>query len=225
MLKTFDKKKYKIIKKAVSKEMASFLTDYYFLKQHVATKLFLDGYITADRREWGAWIDSQNKDTYSCYGDISSETLLLSMLPLIEKHSGRKLLPTYSYMRIYKKGDVLADHRDRESCEISATLNLSGEKWPIFFKDGDKPSIKVSLKPGDLAIYKGCELNHWREAFEGEHCAQVFLHYTSEKNKHLEFDGRGMPGLPGAYGIGQPFRYVQDQTDVHENMDILKKMK
>ena len=56
------------------------------------------------------------------------------MLPLIEKHSGRKLLPTYSYMRIYKKGDVLADHRDRESCEISATLNLSGEKWPIFLK-------------------------------------------------------------------------------------------
>ena len=51
MLKTFDKKKYKIIKKAVSKEMASFLTDYYFLKQHVAAKLFLDGYITADRRE------------------------------------------------------------------------------------------------------------------------------------------------------------------------------
>ena len=84
MLKTFDKKKYKIIKKAVSKEMASFLTDYYFLKQHVAAKLFLDGYITADRREWGAWIDSQNKDTYSCYGDISSETLLLSMLPLMK---------------------------------------------------------------------------------------------------------------------------------------------
>ena len=69
------------------------------------------------------------------------------------------------------------------------------------------------------------QLNHWREAFEGEHCAQVFLHYTREENKHLEFDGRGMPGLPGAYGIGQPFRYVQDQTDVHENMDILKKMK
>tara|TARA_R100001198_G_C5038583_1_gene100541 strand:- start:145 stop:516 length:372 start_codon:yes stop_codon:yes gene_type:complete len=119
-------------------------------------------------------------------------------------------------MRIYKKGDVLADHRDRESCEISATLNLSGEKWPIFFKDGDKPSIKVVLKPGDLAIYKGCELNHWREAFEGEHCAQVFLHYTSEKNKHLEFDGRGMPGLPGVYKEGHEFTYSQ------ENLNILK---
>ena len=64
-----------------------------------------------------------------------------------------------------------------------------------FFK-WNKPSIKVVLKPGDLAIYKGCELNHWREAFEGEHCAQVFLHYANEKKINIwEFDGRGMEVL------------------------------
>jgi hypothetical protein len=49
-----------------------------------------------------------------------------------------------------------------------------------------------------MLIYKGMELEHWREAFDGEDCAQVFLHYNkvskeTEKNK---FDKRPHLGLP-----------------------------
>jgi hypothetical protein len=39
----------------------------------------------------------------------------------MEKHTKLKLIPTYSYARIYKKGDVLHRHKDRFSCEISTT--------------------------------------------------------------------------------------------------------
>ena len=59
--------------------------------------------------------------------------------------------------------------------------------------------VKVLLSPGDMLIYRGCEMEHWREAFEGETCAQVFLHYNdasyeeAEKNK---YDGRPFLGLP-----------------------------
>ena len=34
--------------------------------------------------------------------------------------------------------------------------------------------IPVDLEVGDMLVYSGCELEHWREPFEGDHCAQVF---------------------------------------------------
>ena len=45
------------------------------------------------------------------------------------------------------------------------------------------------LKPGDMLVYKGMILEHWREAFIGQDCAQVFLHYNNTKSKEkLECD-------------------------------------
>jgi hypothetical protein len=76
------------------------------------------------------------------------------------------------------------------------TLNLGGDLWPIYFKDNNQKEKKVILKAGDIAMYKGMELEHWREPFEGKYCVQVFLHYADEKNQNLLFDGREMLGLP-----------------------------
>jgi hypothetical protein len=120
----------------------------------------------------------------------------------MEKHTGLKLTPTYSYARIYKKGDVLERHKDRFSCEISTTLNLGGDSWPIYLEPSGKKGlkgVKIDLKPGDMLIYSGCELEHWREAFKGKDCAQVFLHYNkvSKKAEKNMFDGRLHLGLPG----------------------------
>ena len=132
----------------------------------------------------------------------------------MEKKTKLKLSPNYSYARIYKKGDVLKRHKDRFSCEISTTLNLGGDPWPIYLEpkknvgvpDGKKITVSsrnkgvtVNLKPGDMLIYRGCELEHWREEFIGENCAQVFLHYNNLSNKKAKnnlFDGRIHLGLP-----------------------------
>ena len=130
------------------------------------------------------------------------ETLLEKVKPTMEKHTGLKLSPTYSYARIYKNGDVLARHKDRYSCEISTTLNLGGDSWPIYLdptgKEG-QAGIKVDLEPGDMLIYSGCELEHWREEFKGKDCGQVFLHYnksSSKKAKENLYDKRPFAGLP-----------------------------
>jgi len=101
----------------------------------------------------------------------------------------------------YKKGDVLKRHKDRFSCEISTTLNLGGDKWPIYLEPSgevNKKGIKVDLKPGDMLIYSGCELEHWREAFQGKDCIQVFLHYNkiSKEAEENKFDKRPYLGLP-----------------------------
>jgi hypothetical protein len=145
---------------------------------------------------WGTWGDPQVPNTYSCYGDIAMETLLKYVKPIMEKRTGLKLVETYSYARIYKKGDVLKKHIDRPSCEISNTLNLGGDPWYIFLKSNKEHKIK--LLPGDMLIYSGCELEHWREPFEGKDCTQVFLHYNNIKTMGItnKFDGRPDLGLP-----------------------------
>ena len=97
--------------------------------------------------------------------------------------------------RATKKGDVLKKHIDRKSCAVSTTLNLGGDMWPIFLIANNK-KIKVELKPGDMLIYKGCELEHWRDEFKGTKCIQTFLHYNEDKKNANKYDGRVHLGLP-----------------------------
>ena len=211
---SFKKNKYILIKKAISSELAKFVFQYFMLKRKVTRRFFDDRYISQFTEEWGVWNDAQIKNTYAHYADIAMETLLTWVQPAMEKHTGLKLSPTYSYARIYKKGDILHRHKDRFSCEISTTLNLGGDKWSIYLSPNEnvgKPNgkkitlqsnakgVKVDLKPGDMLVYKGMELEHWREEFQGEDCAQVFLHYNRPDGKGAtenKYDGRAFLGLP-----------------------------
>ena len=96
----------------------------------------------------------------------------------------------------------LKRHKDRFSCEISTTMNLGGDKWDLYLEPSGqegKKGIKVNLEQGDMLVYSGCELEHWREKFKGKMCGQAFLHYNhidgpfANKNK---FDGRPILGIP-----------------------------
>ena len=189
---------YKIIKQAVSKELAEFVYSYFLMKRNVARKLFDDRYISGFNTDFGVWNDKQIPETYSHYADIAMETLLVNCLPLVEKETNLKLWPTYAYTRVYKKGHELVKHIDRKSCEVSTTLNLGGDMWPIYLTDKKGKDIEVKLKPGDMLLYSGCELEHWRNTFKGNYCSQVFLHYNiqSKKNKIRKFYQRTHLGLP-----------------------------
>ena len=210
---SFDKDNFLIIKNAIEPKIAEFIYNYFLMKKQVARTLFDTKYISPYATEFGVWNNEQVLNTYSHYADIVMETLLMLVKPIVEKQTEIKLIPTYSYARIYKKGDVLRRHKDRFSCEISTTLNLGGDEWPIFIEKDPKKGginndkyvsdntkgIKVILKPGDMLVYKGNLCEHWRDAFEGENCGQVFLHYNNEATKGSSdniFDGRPHLGLP-----------------------------
>jgi hypothetical protein len=214
----FQKEKYCVIKKAISKDMSDFIYKYFLLKRQVAQTLFNSKFISPFETMFGIWEDSQVPNTYSHYADMVMETLLVKMLPIMEKVTKLKLTPNYSYARIYKKGDILKRHKDRFSCEISTTLNLGGDPWSIYLDltAGDnvinesqnliKPNapkgLKVDLKQGDMLVYKGNELEHWREPFEGDNCGQVFLHYNNIKTEGADkniFDNRPHLGLPSEF--------------------------
>ena len=56
------------------------------------------------------------------------------------------------------------------------------------------------MQPGDMLVYKGCDVEHWREEFTGENCGQVFLHYNDASDPKAEenkYDTRPFLGLPG----------------------------
>jgi len=195
---SFKKDKYQVIKSAISKELADFCYQYFLNKREVARHMFDERFISQFTEYFGVWNDEQIPETYSHYADIVMETLLQKVKPIMEKESGLNLIETYSYARIYKKGDELIRHKDRYSCEISTTMNLGGDDWPIFLE----PDIKVNLSQGDMLMYCGCDLEHWREPFKGKDCGQVFLHYNDASSKDAEqnkFDGRPFIGLPSYF--------------------------
>jgi len=159
--------------------------------------------------------DKQVEGCYTKYADWVMETLLMFMIPVMKAKTGMELVPTYSYTRLYEKGNILKRHKDRPSCEISTTLHLGGDEWPIFLdpsgsnfvideyknihKPGAPKGIQVDLKVGDMLIYSGCELEHWREPFQGNICSQVFLHYNHANGPFAKtnlLDGRPLLGVP-----------------------------
>ena len=213
----FKKNNFLVIREAIDPKVANFVYNYFLMKRQVARTFFDTRYISPFTTEWGVWNDEQVPNTYSHYADTAMETLLLACQPKMEKATGLKLNPTYAYARIYKKGDVLERHKDRFSCEISTTMNLGGDDWPIYLSPNENvglpngknitvasnaKGIKVNLKPGDMLVYRGCELEHWREKFKGTECIQVFLHYNNQKTpgaKENIFDKRKHLGLPDCF--------------------------
>ena len=201
---TFKKNKYLVIKNVINKDLSTFLANYFVIKKQVYDTCIKARYISPFENAFGSYEkgNQQVPDTYAHYGDVAFETLLLKLQPIMEKETKLKLNPAYTYARIYKKGDELKRHQDRFSCEISTTINIGGDPWPIYLEpsgDVNKKGIKVNLNPGDMLVYRGCDLEHWREKFEGEECVQAFLHYndvnTKGSNKNI-FDQRPHLGLP-----------------------------
>ena len=200
----FKKKKYTVIRQAISKDLASFVANYFMMQKQVYDTCRQAKYISPFENIIGHYEgkDEQIPETYSQYSNIAMETLMLKCQPKMEEATGLKLYPAYTYARIYKKGDELKRHKDRFSCEISTTMNLAGDDWPIYLEPSGevgKKGIKVDLSPGDMLVYSGCELEHWREKFKGKISAQVFLHYNNTKTKFARdnmFDKRKHLGLP-----------------------------
>jgi len=142
-------------------------------------------------------LDDTSPGALSAPGDVFMDGLLVDLLSLAESVSELKLFPTFSYFRVYHRGDVLARHTDRPACEIGLTLCLGydAEKpWPIMIECSEAP-VSVELVPGDAVMYRGIDCAHWRDAFEGNHVAQVILNYVNQTGPHAEWKYDKRPAL------------------------------
>ena len=139
------------------------------------------GYYAYDRaNSTDVMEDVQVPNTPAFHDDPAMRNLLHYLLYDMKSYTGVDLEPTYSYLRVYKNGDVLHMHTDKKACEYSVSITLKREQadniWPLCLVTDEVH--KVCLEEGDGLIYKGIENPHWRDKFEGGRLAQVFLHYV-----------------------------------------------
>lgn len=213
----FQQDHFTTAKQVLDRQTAELL--YYYTKLEVRKLIFLEEqpeYIRKQygcseetlphEKQYGYFSDTQVQGTFSKYGDLTFDTLLLLLLPKMEEITGMKLVPTYSYHRLYKHGDKLKPHIDRKSCDISATVCLGYDisnleedyNWGISVK-GDNHTTEIFLDPGDMLVYRGEVLEHWRDVYRGVNHSQVFLHYNKAEDIENLYDGRPELGLPGLF--------------------------
>jgi len=181
----FQKKGFEIRKKYIPSHFSTYLRNYFTLRAQ--TDPSLKG-------------DSQAPNSHCVYGDPAFDMVMAMSTHDIGEIVGKNLIPQYTYARIYKNGSVLERHRDRPECQYSITLCLGGEydkQWPIWIKDYDGNDHCVGLDEGDMVVYHGTDLEHWREEFEGDTQYQLFMHYVDADGEFKDrvFDGRSNLGI------------------------------
>jgi len=133
---------------------------------------------------------------------------MVEMQPAMEIVIGKKLHPCYTYARIMYAGADMKVHKDRPSCQFSTTACIDydvKDPYPIYIKNYAGKTSAVTLAPGDMLVYHGTDLEHWREEYTGREHIQAFLHYVDARGKYKDykFDHRPMLGLSADTKSGQ----------------------
>jgi hypothetical protein len=235
--KFFEENGWVKIEGYIDRNMANLLYHHVQLEAKRLT-WFEDNAIEVAEDIHGTFTDKQAPGDFSKYGDPIFDALLSMGTEKMNELTGKDLIPTYSYHRLYTTGTELKRHKDRPSCEISTTLclgydnsNVDSKKypdwdWPMFVgpKTGEKGTdgLPIHMKPGDMIIYRGDIVEHWREPFWGLNHAQVFLHYNEKEGQYnIAYDGRPELGMPATLRSEEALN-VNDDVKPVESFEIPK---
>jgi hypothetical protein len=199
------KQDYYIIKNAISKELAEFISLEFSMMETVCRQLYPNANL-ADLCE----------DTFARYSPLMMEALSVSLQPKIEQAVGMKLFPVYSHARIYYKGTELTKHFDRDNSEITVSVCLQQtSNWPLYVKNTEGITHAINLEVGDAGIYSGRTHEHWRDPLQEEKHIQTFLQYVNAEGNDawLKWDTRPCLGLPFEYA-SQAVRSEMRHTDL-----------
>ena len=209
-IKYFNDNKYVVLSSVIPKEQCDQLVKHMF-----------------NLKEQGKTVqDEQCPLSDAVYGDPVFDEMLSNLAEPLGKHIGKELLPTYTYARIYRPGEVLKKHTDRPACQYSTTMTLGFDAkniWPIFVDE--QKEIPIILEPGDMLAYSGCDIMHWRPEFKGNWHVQVFFHYVDKHGPYASeaMDGRSQLGVPKEHDRsmqqqGVPVKEVSFSRPHHEGM-------
>jgi len=148
--------------------------------------------------------------SFSRYGAPQFKKLHFLVKNKLENLLKEKLYPTYYFDRFYFAHTKMVRHIDRESCEISVSLNISQnlpEPWALHFDIGGH-IIDCVTNPGDGVLYKGMEVPHWRDRMKGDkdsYSHQIFLHYVRGDGHFLEYAfDKGVKIDPYSHSVPKP---------------------
>ena len=137
--------------------------------------------------------EGQVPNSLARYNHPKYKELYYGVKQNVEQILGEKLYPTYYFDRFYFKGQKLERHKDRPACEVSVSMNISTNAnydWPIYFQLHTGEIKELVTKHGDAVLYKGMELEHWREPLKGDrdvYYHQIFMHYVRADGYHVEY--------------------------------------
>jgi len=154
-------------------------------------------------------VDQTTNSLVTDYSDYLMETIMDLSTPVIEQNVGKKLWPTYSFLRVYDKGSDLKPHTDRPSCEYTVALCLGSDPedkpYNIFLGEEDSSSDykhidmetkemksyriekKYPMTVNDALIFQGQGKSHWRETCSHDHFITVFLHYVDQEGDLADY--------------------------------------
>lgn len=195
---------YTIIKSAINKDLCRLLAEEFRLIRDIALE-------TNSQNPEFKHPDSKNNqypfademvdNSFSWYSPMCFEALSNTFIKdIVEQVIGEEVYPTYSYARIYSKGSEMKRHTDRSSSEWSVSCCIDVDKnvsWPLGVETKDG-IIDVFQEPGDIIIYKGNDLPHWRKSFQGFEHINAFMFYVRANGprQELKYDTRKILGLP-----------------------------
>jgi hypothetical protein len=185
---------FEVVKGAFDPNICNFIYKYLVLKRGAAKQVLKEGNIIDGGPSWGVLSDPAVIGAWACYADPVAETLLQELLETVSKITETSIVPLCAYARVYVEGTELIAHTDRKECGLSTTINIGGDIWPIFIRGYDGVDYEARLYPGDMLVFKGTDLVHWRNPLEEGECAQIFLHYSDDPSEIYE--GRKVLGMP-----------------------------
>ena len=145
-------------------------------------------------------LGDKQANRYKILDEVMTRLLHLEFLPLIEKITGKKMAPTYTYLSAYLKGTDLPAHTDRADCEFTCSYVIgkpTDSAWNIYVHKEKQPikhkgrynftpsideCIAVDCRENGLMIFNGTDHIHFREKLEAEYYNIVLLHYITKDN-------------------------------------------
>lgn len=205
----FYENRFVVIRNIIPKDLLQFVNDTWkVIEQHPASNEFYFG----DPEEETTFDtpDAQKFSSHGAYCFPPAVALHHFLVKELRNHLTIALKETYSYTRKYKRNAVLNAHYDRPSCEISVTTVMDyktddNTPWTIWVQNDinylgedqswaksisqDEPvrrrknAIPIRLEPGDILVYQGPNVVHWRDTLVGDYSKHIFLHFYNEHSR------------------------------------------
>jgi hypothetical protein len=201
---TFKTLGYQIIKAAVNKDVCRLMAEEFRLVRAIAlasNKQNPSIRHPDSKQDDFPFADEMVNSSFSWYSPMCFEALSNSLIKeIVESTINEEVYPTYSYARIYGTGSEMKRHVDRSSSEFSVSccidIDTNYPNWPLWVETKEG-IIAVQQEPGDIIIYEGHNLPHWREEYKGFEHINAFMFYVRANGtrSELKYDTRPALGM------------------------------
>tara|TARA_Y100000816_G_scaffold249651_1_gene199310 strand:- start:421 stop:2526 length:2106 start_codon:yes stop_codon:yes gene_type:complete len=155
-------------------------------KKYIKRNIIANAYEFKDRQS----------DRWKSNDEPLTRFLHYELLALIEKITGKRLKPSYTYLCGYVNGADLPSHTDRPECEYTVSFLIEKDaNWPIYLhkkkqevankgRTGERyldhsECVELDCEEGGIIMFQGCDHLHFRHKYEGKNYNVVLLHYMS----------------------------------------------